>query len=37
MPEVGGVNRITQSCFAMEIRVLGKPISGNINEPQGVE
>jgi len=30
-------NLITQSCFAMEIRVSAKPTLGDINEPQGVE
>jgi len=37
MPVVRGGNPITQSCFATEIRVLGKHTLGNRNEPQGVE
>jgi len=31
------VNPITQSCFAMEIRVLEKHTLGNIEGPPGVE
>jgi len=37
MPVVREVNRITQSCFAMEIQVLAKLTLGNTNELQWAE
>ena len=34
-PEVGELNPIAQFCFAMEIRVSARLISGSKDEPQG--
>ena len=34
MPGVGGANPVTQSCFAMEIQELARPLLGNKDEPR---